>query len=115
MRLTVLALLSLVLLTACGPQPPNAAQWDAMTTAASAGGTARGLAGRCGFDITDFDAAFDKAMARYALSDQQKAELTAIGQAAAAALAGDPLPAGHALCTDAARMRDAAMDVVLKL
>lgn len=114
MRLS-LVLLPVLVLSACGPQPPNTAQWAALTTAASAGGTATALGTRCAYDTTEMMAAYDKALARYALSDQQKAELAVIGKSAAAELAGEPLPATHQLCTDGAAMRDKVLGVLAKL
>lgn len=116
MRLTVLTpLLLLPLLTACGPQPPGAAQWEALTTAASASGTASTLGARCSFDTREMAAAYERALGRYVLSERQKAELAEISKGAAAEVAGEPLDKDNALCTQAATMRDTVMSVVLKL
>ena len=116
MRLTLIAsLLLLPLLTACGPQPPDARQWEALTTAASASGTAAALGTRCAFDTREMAAAYDRAVARYVLTEAQKAELVAIGKAAAADLAGEPLPKDHDMCAQATAMRDKVMTVVTKL
>jgi hypothetical protein len=116
MRLISLAVLALPLaLAACGPQPPNAGQWEALTTAASASGTAAALGTRCAFDTAEMTAAFDKALARYVLSQAQKSELAEIAKAAAADLGGEPLPKDHKLCTDGTTMRDRVLQVVAKL
>lgn len=116
MRLTLITpLLLLPLLTACGPQPPDARQWEALTTAASASGSAAALGVRCLFDTREMTAAYDRALARYVLTEAQKAELAEIAKASATELVGEPLPGGHQMCTDGAAMRDKVMSVVVKL
>lgn len=109
------ALLSLLLLTACGPQAPDANQWNALAAAAEASATAQAIGTRCTFETTAMTAAYDKVLARYVLSEQQKAELAQIGKNAAEQLAGEPLPAEHALCTDGVAMRDRVMGLLAKM